>query len=33
MHCDNLEKWDGKQLRGRSKREGIWLVHFVVHGI
>ena len=34
MLCNDLERWDGGWVRGRSKREGIyvytWMIHIVV---
>ena len=34
MLCDNVERWDGGEVGGRLKREGIsvysWLIHIVV---
>ena len=32
--CDNVERWDGGEVGGRLKREGIsvysWLIHIVL---
>ena len=34
MFSDDIEGWDGGEVRGRSKREGIylyiWLMHVVI---